>query len=124
MTARHLTQHAGDQQALQPDLASGDFGNRFEEDFGGALLEYQADSAETHSVAVHLDVADSGQHDHMGVGHGGLQVREQVQSISLAQIEVQQDDVRLLPGGYRERVLRAGALAHYCDARLAVEEHP
>jgi hypothetical protein len=31
-TASHFAQHMGDEQILQPDFASGDLGDRFEED--------------------------------------------------------------------------------------------
>ena len=117
-------QHTGQQKAIGPDLAGMNFGDGVEENLGGFFLAHQAHGAQANGAAVHVHVTNAGEHDDMCFWRGYMQLWQQIQAIAPSQIEVEQDDVRMLKEGHRERILRAGALAHHDDAGLTFQEHP
>ena len=78
----HLGQHTGQQKAIGPDLAGMDFDDRVKERLGGFFLMHQPHGAQANGAAVHVHVANAGEHDDMCFWRGDMQLWQQVQAIS------------------------------------------
>jgi hypothetical protein len=122
--AGHLGQHTGQQKAIRSYLAGMDFDDGFEEDLCRSFLTHQAHGAQADGVVMHVHVAYAGEHDDMCFRRGDISLWQQVKAIRPSEVEVQQDDVRMLKDSDRECIFRPGALAHQRNAGLTIEEHP
>ena len=105
--AGHLAQHTGEQKAICPDLAGMDFDDGFEESLGGFFLAHQPHGTQANGAAVHVQVAYAGEHDDMRFWRGDMQLWQQVKAIASSEIEVKQDNVRMLEDRHREPIFWA-----------------
>jgi hypothetical protein len=89
-----------------------DFDDGFEESLDSFFLAHQPHGAQANGAAVHVQVANAGEHHDMRLWHGHMQLWQQVKAIAPSEIEVEQEDVRMLEDSNRERILRARAFAN------------
>src|SRR5215510_5610387 len=117
-TVEYLSHHA----ALDPDLSGTDFLDGLEEYIGCFLLQDQSHGAKAHGTAMQVGIEHPGQDEHTGAVGSGEQVGNTVKGHIPAQVEVQHNEVGLLPGGHGEGIVAAIGLPYHLKLRMALKQ--
>jgi hypothetical protein len=100
-----------------------DFRNGVEEDVGGFVLQDYAHGPKANSVAVHFRIPYTCQDYDMCLWGGRAYRGDEIQPIGLTQVEIEQDDVRVLMHCGSKSIGRHSRLSDHCKTWLALDEH-
>ena len=124
MGARDAGNDAPGHRAFQPHLTGVNLFDRFDQDLSRSLLWNHPHGSEANGASMHLGVPDSGQDQHSRVSGDTVKVPDEVQPVFAPEVQIEQDNIRLLAGSESHGLAAIAGLANYDKSRAALYEEP